>query len=111
MSPGDSLGYLHTTRGPWHKPASLPWRRSRSHSRSLDRSRSRSSRGRQLLEGSKKLRLLLGEPFGVSAYRLVETGLFDLAELDFAAIAACGITPEGGVARYPWVLMPNGVCV
>ena len=51
-------------------------------------------------KGSEQLRLLLGEPFVVSAHRLVETGLFDRTELDFAAIAACGVTPEGG-ARLP----------
>ena len=98
MSPGDSLGYLHTTRGPWHEPASLPWSRSRSrsrsrssrsHSRSLGSSRSRSSRGWQLLEGSEQLYLLLGEPFVVSAHRLDQ---IPLAKLDFAAIAECGIT-------------------
>ncbi len=47
------------------------------------------------MEGSEQLRLLLGEPLVVSVYRLVKT------ELDFAAIAACGITPEGGGARLP----------
>jgi hypothetical protein len=41
----------------------------------------------------------------------VATGLFDLAELDFAAIAAFGITPEGGGLIYPTVLMPNGMRV
>ena len=43
--------------------------------------------------------------------RFVATGLFDLAELDLAAIAACGITPDGGALIYPTVLMPNGVRV